>query len=121
MGKLAGIFSSLSKSLISQFGRKATLKQVTKGAYNPTSGQSTTISTKEIMILQGTYSSRDFRYGVDENQGLQLGDIPIYSSDILDKNDTILIDGVEYAILHVSEYVAEDKTVLYFANIRGSK
>ncbi len=128
MAKLAPIFSNLSEKLIKQFGRKVTLKTVIKGHYDPMTGESKTIATKDIMVLQGTYSSQDFRYqlmqgkgSVTENQQIQLGDIPIYSYEVLDKNDRIIINNVEYAIIRINEYVAEDKTVLYEAVIRGNK
>lgn len=119
MAKLAPIFSNLSEKLIKQFGRKATLQTITKGAYNPMTGQSTTVKSNEVMILQGVYSSKE--YGTSENYPIQLGDIPIYSYTKLDKKDNIVINNVKYAIIHVDEYVAEDKTVLYVANIRGAK
>ncbi len=127
MAKLNPIFSSLAKSLIDQFGRKASLQKATKSHYDPLTGESKSIVKKEIMIFQDVYESKDFRYSQTQGTGnntknhqIQLGDIPIYTYEEINKNDLLVFDDTQYVVIHQDKYVCEDKTVLYGAVIRGN-
>ncbi len=111
---LAPPLIKVANRLIKPFGRTAMLNKVTPGEYLPDSGTSSSSVSYAINVFIGQYST----FESTNNQMIQAGDSPMYSTDAVDKDDTINIGGVEYSITSVASYGVNDASVLYVSNVR---
>lgn len=110
---LAPILNKVAIKLIKQFGRTATLTSTIEGEYNPDTAGADTKVDSTITVFLGTYTTNELKAGL-----IDAGDVPVYSTTKIDKDDTIVIDSVRYAITMSVQYNVEASVVLYIANAR---
>lgn len=110
---LAQVLTKVAFKLIKQFGRKAVYYSVTQGDYNPDTGIDSIETQSEIIVFTDAYKTNDYKEGF-----IEAGDIPIYTTSEIKKNDKLQFGNEWYFITQVQKYFINDKTVLYVGNIR---
>jgi hypothetical protein len=114
---LSPVLTKVAEKLIKKFGRSMTI--ITKvdavGGYNPDTGTdyTSTETTTDIIGFLSTYQTREYIDGM-----ITLGDMPLYTVNPINKENTVSIGSDIWAVTMVQEYNLESSVVLYIANLR---
>ena len=106
------LFAGVRDDLATLGGKAITLNQVTKGAYNPQTG---TTSADVVTNLSVKGRIKQFDQRLIDGTDIKIGDfmVDIYTSTTIDLEDTITLDGSDYAVKQVLNKVYAVEDVIY--------
>jgi len=109
---LSTVLTNVARKLIAKYGREVTHTTVTKGAYDPDTGTSTTETDETIIAFMSMYNTRDY------NDNIEIGDVPMMTVYPISKDDKITISTKVYTVTLAQELPLEESIVLYQCNLR---
>lgn len=120
MGTLDGPIRSVAGKLMAKFGTTVTIRSVTGGAYNTTTGVAAeTTSDTVVKGMLEEYTAHE------RGESVKVGDrkLTIAAEDLTfapDTEDRVLISAVIYRVVNVVTVMATDQAALYILQIRGA-
>lgn len=96
---------------LAEYGSNVTLNQITVGAYNPSTGETTntTVSTALKAIIKKIASEDVLR----EYKEAYTYSLMLYHTSAIERLDTITIAGITYQVVFVSPMILQDIPIKY--------
>jgi hypothetical protein len=116
---LAGPLRKVASKLMSRFGGSATIRRVTPGVYNPTTGTASEFTTDAM--VRGVLEDVTQR---EVNELVQAGDkrLTIAAADIVftpTTADEVIIESVTYQIIQVNTIEQDNTAITYELILRS--